>query len=157
MFVPAIFKGAFRRKIQAWGYHGFLPKPKLSSAQNQTSMKKGNNVRNYHSQLYTVLSSFTTAGPQLTNVQLPIGPTGMMRVDVITCILFVIQDIQEGDMLCGRYGSHGSGIQRHSRACDVTHADLDNHNVQCSYLVAHQVAAVARNLNPPIRKRWSQH
>ena len=31
------------------------------------------------------------------------GPTGQMIVDVKTCILFIIQDMQEGDMLCGRY------------------------------------------------------
>jgi hypothetical protein len=61
MFAPAIFKGEFLRKIQAWGYHGFLPKPKLSSAQNQASMKQGDNVRNYHAQLYAVSNSFTTA------------------------------------------------------------------------------------------------
>ena len=157
MFAPAIFKEEFRRKIQAWGYHGFLPKQKLSSAQNQTSMKQGDNVRNYHAQLYAVLRSFTTAGPQLTNVILPIGPTGMMQVDVITCILFVIQDMQEGDMLCGRYGSHGTGIQRHSRACDVDHANLDNHDVHCTFVVANQIAEIARNPNLAIRKRWSQH
>ena len=33
MFTPAIFTETFRRTIQAWGYHGFLPKPKASSAQ----------------------------------------------------------------------------------------------------------------------------
>jgi Plavaka transposase len=157
MFAPAIFKEAFRRKIQAWGYHGFLPKPKLSSAQNQTSMKQGDNVRNYHEQLYAVLSSFTTAGPQLTNVLLPIGPTGMMQVDVVTCILFVIQDMQEGDMLCGRYGSHGTGIQRHSRACDVDYANLDNHNVKCTFVDADAIAEIARHPQLALRKRWSQH
>jgi hypothetical protein len=47
MFTPAIFKEEFRRKIQAWRYHGFLPKTKLSSAQNQSSRKQGDNVRNY--------------------------------------------------------------------------------------------------------------
>ena len=35
MFTPAIFTESFRRTIKAWGYHGFLPKVKLSSAQNQ--------------------------------------------------------------------------------------------------------------------------
>ena len=75
MFTPAIFKETFRRKIQAWGYHGFLPKVKLSSAQNR-GMKQGDNIRNYHDQLHAVLKSFITAGPMLTNVLLPIGPTG---------------------------------------------------------------------------------
>ena len=85
---PAIFKEEFRRKIQDWGYYGFRPKIKLSSAQNQTSMKQGDNICNYHAQLNAKLSSFTAAGPHLTNVLLPIGPSGMMKVDVITCISF---------------------------------------------------------------------
>jgi hypothetical protein len=32
MFTLAIFKETFRHTIQAWGYHGFLPKSKDSSA-----------------------------------------------------------------------------------------------------------------------------
>jgi hypothetical protein len=98
MFTPAIFKEKFRRTIQAWGYHEFLPKSEDSSAQNKTK-SQGDNVRDYHAQLYKVLESFTRAGPQLCNVvTLPIGPTGSMCVDIVTCILFVIQDMQEGDL-----------------------------------------------------------
>ena len=99
MFTPAIFTETFRRKIIAWGYHGFLPKSKASAAQNK-KMPQGSNIRNYHAQLSAVLDSFITAGPQLRNVLLPIGQTGSMQVDVITCLLFVIQDMQEGDQLC---------------------------------------------------------
>ena len=47
MFTPAIFTESLWRTIQAWGYHGFLPKPKPSSAQNQT-FKLGDNIRNLH-------------------------------------------------------------------------------------------------------------
>jgi hypothetical protein len=64
MFTPAIFTKSFRRTIQAWGYHGFLPKPKTSSAQNQT-FKLGDNIRNYHAQLQVVLSSFRTSSSRL--------------------------------------------------------------------------------------------
>lgn len=156
MFTPAIFKETFRRTIQAWGYHGFLPKVKLSSAQNR-GLKQGDNIRNYHDQLHAVLKSFITAGPLLTNVTLPIGPTGQMKVDIITCILYVIQDMQEGDMLCGRYGTHTSGTQRHSRACDVNYDNLDNHNVQCVFLTANDMANIARDPDPTTQKRWSQH
>jgi Plavaka transposase len=157
MFTPAIFNETFRRKIQAWGYHGFLPKPKLSAAQNR-GMKLGDNVRNYHAQLYAVLTSFTQAGPSLTNVELPIGPQGsMMQVDIVTCILFVIQDMQEGDTLCGRYGVHTPGIQRHSRSCDVDHINLDNPDFTCTFLNAVDVANIARNPSIAVRKRWSQH
>ena len=84
----------------------------------------GNNMRNYHAELYAVLQPFTTAGPCLKNVLLPIGPNGTMRVDVVTCILFIIQDMQEGDSLCGQYGTHGVGIQCHCRGCNVNHVKI---------------------------------
>ena len=44
MLTPAIFTESFRCTIQAWWYHGFLPKPKTSSAQNQT-FKLGDNIQ----------------------------------------------------------------------------------------------------------------
>ena len=156
MFTPAIFKEPFRRTIEAWGYHGFIPKPRLSTAQNK-SLKQGDNVRNYHAQLYTVLRSFSAAHASLTNVLLPIGPNGSMRVDIITCILFVIQDMQEGDALCGRFGVHTPGIQRHCRACDVNHGDLDNYNVKCTFINAHDIKMIALDSDAELRKRWSQH
>jgi hypothetical protein len=156
MFTPAIFNEKFRRTIDAWGYHGFLPKRKTSSAQNQTQ-SQGDNIRNYHAELYTVLQSFTTAGPQLRDVMLPLGPTGSMCVDVITCILFVIQDMQEGDALCGRFGTHTTGIQRHCRACDVKTKHLDNPNAMCTFLIAKDMARIAHHTDPTVRTRWSQH
>jgi hypothetical protein len=118
-------------------------------------MKQGNNVRNFHAQFYKVLQSLTTARPQLTNVAQPTGPNGMTQVDVIACILFVIQDKQKGDMLCSCYDTHGSGIQHHSRACDVDHSILNNPDVNCSFLVANQVASIARNPDLALRKCWS--
>ena len=156
MFTPAIFKETFRRRIEAWGYHGFLPKRKTSSAQNQTQ-SQGNNIRNYHAELYTVLQSVTMAGPQLRDVMLPLGPTGSMCVDVVTCILFVIQDMQEGDALCGRFGTHTIGIQRHCRACDVSTKQLDYPNAACSFLLAADMALIAHNDDKAVRTRWSQH
>ncbi len=93
MFTPAIFTEPFRRTIQAWGYHGFLPKTKLSSAQNK-NQHQGDNVRNYHAQLRAVLDTFRTVNERLLNVPLPIGAGGMLTVDVKTCILFIIQDMQ---------------------------------------------------------------
>lgn len=156
MFTPAIFTEPFRRTIQAWGYHGFLPKAKTSSAQNKVN-KPGDNIRNYHDQLAAVLQSFTQAGPQLCDVELPIGPLGSMRVDIVTCILFVIQDMQEGDSLCGRFGTHGLGIQRHCRACNVTEAKLDNPVKSCSFLLAADMALIAGSDNLALRTKWSQH
>ncbi len=118
MSTPAIFTEKFCQKIEAWGYHGFLPKSRVSSAQNQMQ-PQGNNLWKYHAQLHVVLQRFTTANDRLKNVTLPIGPTGQMTVDNKTCILFIIQDMQECDMLCGRFGTHTSKVQRQCRACNV--------------------------------------
>ena len=156
MFTPAIFAEPFRRTIPAWGYHGFLPKPKTSSAQNQT-FKLGDNIRNYHAQLQIVLSSFRTSSSRLRNVQLPLGPTGSIHVDIVTCILFVIQDMQEGDALCGRYGPHTPQVQRHCRSCNVSYADLDSPYFACRYLFAEPMAMIAASDDKAICVRWSQH
>jgi len=96
MFTPAIFKEKFRR----WGFHGFLPKDHSSSAENKHK-KEGENIRTYHAQLKEVLKTFISADSRLKGVKLPIGPKGVITCDIVTCILFIIQDIQEGDSLCG--------------------------------------------------------
>jgi hypothetical protein len=156
MFTPAIFTETFRRRIEAWGYHGFLPKSRASSAQNQMQ-PQGENLRNYHAQLRVVLQTFETANARLRNVTLPIGPNGAMTVDVKTCLLFIIQDMQEGDMLCGRYGPHTSKVQRQCRACNVNYEDLDNVTDACRYLYAGPMAQIASCPNDALRQRWSQH
>jgi Plavaka transposase len=145
MLMPAILNETFRRQIQAWGYHEFLPKSKKRSAQNKKN-GRGDNMQNYHAELYAVLQPFTTAGPQLKNALLLIGPNGAIRVGIVTCILFIIQDMQEGDALCGQYGTHGVGIQRHCCGCNhANHADFDNPHVKCSYLMATNMADIASN------------
>ena len=156
MFTPAIFTEPFRRTIKAWGFHGFLPKVKLSSAQNQMQ-QQGVPIRKYHKQLRKVLETFRTANDRLRNITLPLGPTKNISVNVVTCILFVIQDMQEGDMLCGRYGNHAKGIQRHCRACDVNYENLDNTRLQCTYLESDFMHDIAVNSDDDTRKRWSQH
>ena len=109
---------------------GSCQNQKLYLAQNQT-FKLGDNIRNYHAQLQVVLSSFRTSALRLRNVRLPLGPTGFMDVDIVTCILFVIQDMQEGDALCGRYGPHTPQIQRNGRSCNITCAQLDSPFLSC--------------------------
>jgi hypothetical protein len=156
MFTPAIFTESFRRTIQAWGYHGYLPKSKTSTAQNQTQLQ-GDNIRNYHAQLSQVLHSFRTSESRLRGVTLPMGPTGVIVVDIVPCILFVIQDMQEGDMLCGRYGPHTPQIQRQSRSCNVDYKGLACHNRKCKYLYAAPMHSIAQSDDLALRQRWSQH
>jgi len=154
MFTPAIFTEKFRRTIKAWGYHGFLPKAKVGDNNRRKDM--GDNVRNYHAELREVLASFRNSSKYLKGVMLPIGPERMMKVDIVTCILFIIQDMQEGDMLCGRYGSHTSMVNRQLRACDIGWEQLDNPNCKCNYVIASDMCDIAGS-DKEMRKKWSQH
>ena len=134
-FTPAIFTEKFRRSIKAWGYHGFLPKNTTSSTAQNAIKKQGDKMRNYHQELEAVLTTFRESGPRLKGIILPIGSQGFIRVDIVTCVLFIIQDMQEGDQLCGRYGPHGPSIHRHSRSCNVSFQDLENWKTKCFIVI----------------------
>ena len=64
--------------------------------------------------------------------------------------------MQEGDALCGRYGSHTTGIQRHCHACNVSAAQLDNPKAVCTFLVAADMACISHNPDQMVRTQWSQ-
>ena len=102
-----------------------------------------------------VLHSFRTSESCLRGVMLPMGPTGVIVVDIVPCILFVIQDMQEGDMLCGRHGPHTTQIQRQS--CNADYEGLACHKRQCKYLYADPMHLIAQSDDLAIRQRWSQH
>jgi len=156
MFTPAIFTEKFRRSIKAWGYHGFMPKRKSSSAQNQVQ-RLGDPIRNYHAELGGALESFRECGTRLCGVVLPIGPSRRLQVDIVTCLLFVIQDMQEGDMLCGRFGTHTSGVQCHCQLYDVQYNHLDDCEIRCEFVQASDMTRIAKRSDVATRTQWSQH
>jgi hypothetical protein len=78
-------------------------------------------------------------------------------VDIVTCILFVIQDMQEGDMLCGQNGPHTLLIQWHCRSCDVSYEELDNPEINCRYLLSRNMDQIAQGDSKELQSRWSQH
>jgi hypothetical protein len=82
---------------------------------------------------------------QLRTVVCPIGPNGsLIQCDIKTCLLYVIQDIQEeGDTLCCRYGPHLPNVRRYCRGCNVLFNDLDKFTIQCEYLKAAFVYSIA--------------
>ena len=157
MFTPAIFKEKFCRTFAAWKFHGYLPKEKGSTAQNRRK-KQGDNMRSYHAQLKEVLKTFANADSRLHNVKLPIGPNRSdIECDIKTCLLYVIQDIQEGDTLCCWYGPHLPNVRRHCRGCNVLFDELDDCTFQCEYLKAEFMNSVAQSNDPELCKQWSQH
>ena len=67
MFTPASFKEECRRKIEFWGYHGFIQKRKATQAETKL-WKPGDNLRNYHAELRVVLAYFKSSAQQLKNM-----------------------------------------------------------------------------------------
>lgn len=156
MFTGGIFTEKFRRTMAAWGVMGYMPDLKLSSAE-RAKMSKGEVNRGYHTKLSAIMSSYVNAGDRLKKVPLPIGPTGSMNVDLVVVYLDGIQDIEEGDKRCGRFKGHNQGIKRHCRACDVGFEDMDDPYVQCRYVTAAEIRAVATSNNPALEKAYSTH
>jgi hypothetical protein len=82
----------------------------------------------------------------------------MLTVDVQTCILFIIQDMQKGELLCGRFGPHTPQIQRNCHACTVKYDCLDNLNAVCCYLSAFEMRQISQSTyDEMLRKEYSQH
>jgi hypothetical protein len=71
--------------------------------------------------------------------------TGVIIVDIVPCILNVIQDMQEGDMLCGHYGPSSPQIQCQLGSCNVDYKGLACHNVRCKYLYAAPMHSFAQS------------
>jgi hypothetical protein len=76
-----------------------------------------------------------------------------MILDVKKCILFIIQDMQEGDMFCGRFGTHTLKVQRQCRVCNVNYDDLDKLTDPCRYVYAGPMAQIAACPNA----HWTMH
>jgi hypothetical protein len=82
-------------------------------------------------------------------------PSRCLRVDIVTSLLFVIQ---QGDMLCGRFGTHTSGVQRHCRSCDIQYNHLDDCKIKCKFVEASDMTHIAKRSDVATRTQcWSQH
>ena len=64
------------------------------------------------------------------------GSTSVVIVDIVQCIWYVIEDMQEGNIVCGQYGPHSPQIQSQLRLCIEDYIGLACHNVRCKYLYA---------------------
>ena len=80
-----------------------------------------------------------------------------MKVDIVVCLLCIVQDIEEGDRLGGQFGPHKPTILRQCRTCDVNWDNLEDPFVVCEQLHALQMHKIAQSDNDNLRRQWSQH
>ena len=81
---------------------------------------------------------------RLKNVPLKLGGRWVV-VDVVCPMLFVINDGKQGDQLCCRTNSHHRSTPHHHRSCDCVFKNLDNPDVECSFLRVDYVNDACRN------------
>lgn len=155
MITFAIFTEEYRRHLEAWMVLGYMPAHDTSSAEKGT-LKPGQTLRDYHKQLGVMLESFRES-TLVQNVELPIGPRGTIVCDISFTFLFIIQDMEEGDRLTGRFKPHVRGVKRQVRACNVNFENLANPQARCRYVTASQMARVAQSNNEDFRQKWSMH
>ena len=96
MFTLAIFNDGFRHTLPAGSVMGYMPAFQFSTA-CCSKMKPGEFLRGYHQQLDAIFKSYQDLEPLLQNMELPIGPNWSMIVNIKCPLLFVIQDMEEGD------------------------------------------------------------
>ena len=155
-FTTSIFTEATRRYNDAWRPMGYLHEILTSSAHKKAVYKDGDRVRLYHKQLDIVMETFATCEQRLKGIDLPIGPNGSIKVDIICPLMFVITDNEEADKLAGRFESHTSGVQRRCRSCDVKNDELDNPDVICQRYDWEFLDKVAQSDDKELRQRYSQ-
>ena len=66
-------------------------------------------------------------------------------VDIVCPLLFVINDGKQGDQLCCRANGHHRSQRRHHRSCDCQFDDLDNPDIQCTFLTTDVITDLCRN------------
>ena len=155
-FTLGIFNRNTRNKAYAWRTLGFVNDLSLkSSIRKDEPSRMGDNLRDYHAILHTILSP-------LIGLQQKGGFKWQFHINGnvydATCkvpVQFIIGDCKSQDVLCGRYGSHNC----HSicRDCDCTFEDSDNPYIQCSPLKSSSINALIENGNMDALKIISFH
>ena len=133
-----------------------MPKTKLSLAELKKK-QKGEEMRNHHTKLYDMIGSYFTCPLRLQDVDLPMGPTGSITADAICPIQYVIQDMDEGDCLCGHFHSHNEGVQKQCLVCTVNFEDLQDPEAICQFVTQEEIFIVANSHDKDLHKQWSTH
>jgi hypothetical protein len=152
-FTTSLFTEKVRRDSNAWRLLGYVPdlnrgrSAAMNSHANNTHAK-GRTTRNFHKVMDVLLKGMAEgqAGKDCRLKNVPLKLCGRwLLLDIVCPLLFVINDGKQGDQLCCRVNGHHSSIRRHHRSCDCLFDDLDNPDVECSFLSTATVNSLCRN------------
>ena len=159
-FTISLFLEKVRRYSKAWRLLGFVPdlNRDRSSAMNShanscKSTVAGRTTRNFHSIMDVIFRGMAReqAGndPRLKKFPLKIGGRWIV-VDFVCPLLFVIIDGKQGDQLCGRVNGHHKSQRCHHRSCNCEFDDLNNPDIQFTFLTTNMVNDVCGNANDDV-------
>ena len=154
-FTTSLFTEKVRRDSGAWRVLGYVPdlnrgrSGAMNQFANSTSEEgKGRTTRNFHKVMDAMMRGMVEAqaGKDCRLKKVPLKLCGKWIVfDIVCPLLFVINDGKQGDQLCGRMNGHHSSMNRHHRSCDCLFDDLDNPDVECTFLDVDTINDICRN------------
>ena len=142
MFTLTLFKEELRNKSYAWKHLGFIPSLQNKSSAIHRKLKKGANIRNYHSCLSKILESFYECQRKPFWVELTIG-SETRNVLIKTNIISIIGDGLSNDVLCGKIMLRTKHSMKLSRCCFTPTSLSDNSSIKCNYIQQWHIEALS--------------
>jgi hypothetical protein len=143
-FTTSLFNEKVCRDVKAWRLLGYVPdlnrgrSGAMNSFANASSEEKGRTTCNFHKVMDVMMAGWVKcqAGSLddcLKQVPLKLGDRWFV-VELVCPLLFVINDGKQDDHFCCRINGHHSSTFRHHRSCDCLYEDLDDPDVECTFL-----------------------
>jgi hypothetical protein len=141
-FTTSLFTEKLRRDSTSWRVLGYVPdlnrgRSLAMNSQANTVHAKGRTTRNFHAVMDVILHGMSKAqagGNCRLKIFLLKRGGQWVVVDIICPLLFAINDGKQGNQLCCHTNSHHRSTPWHHRSCDYVFDNLDNPDVQCSFL-----------------------
>ena len=141
--MTSLFTEEVRRDNGAWCVLDYVPdlnrgrSGAMNHFANSTSEGKGRTTHNFHKVMNAMMRGMVKAQAgkdcRLKNIPLKLCRKWIV-VDIVCPLLFVINDGRQGDELCGRMNGHHGSMNRHHQSCDCLFDDLDNPDVESTFL-----------------------
>jgi hypothetical protein len=162
-FTTTLLTEKARPDAGAWSFLGYVPDLNRgrSSAMNavaNSQSQKGRTTRNFYRIMDVILQGLKSAqdGEDCRLKGAPVKLGGKwLEVDIVSPLLFVINDGKQGDQFCGCVNGHHSNTRRHHRSCDCVYEDLSNANVQCKFLTTLEVNNICAHGSEEELQQWS--
>jgi hypothetical protein len=154
MFTFTLFSEATKNLSSVWRLLGYVNDLDAMSSAQKSRQVLGESVRDYHSIMDVILSSFVEEQHMgCFPYEFPFGGAGKLNLKFP--VSYVIGDIKGLSTLCGMYSN--SNCNRIHRACNCSFEASDNPDVKCTRLEWHEIHNLVDNRDKERLQALSQH